>query len=84
MSQPIPMVSAGSSQRGYPYLHPTGTYTPATTAGQTQISNADTLRPSLSIQRLSGFEFALFSHFIHEKIDSLFRNLEFGRNPRRL
>ena len=32
---------------------------------------------------LSRFEFALFSHFINEKIDSLFRNLEFGRNPRR-
>ena len=34
-----------------------------------------------STQELSRFEFALFSHFIHEKVDALFGDFEFGGNP---
>ena len=45
-------------------------------------ANAGGIR--LSTQELRRFEFAFFPHFIHEKIDALFRDLELGGNPRGL
>ena len=35
----------------------------------------------LDLQELSCFEVTLFSHLIHEKVDTLFRDFEFGCNP---
>jgi hypothetical protein len=54
------------------------------TQGQTFTPDADTACIGLPAQELSRFESAFFFHLIDEKIDGLFRNLEFGRNPGRL
>jgi len=45
------------------------------------VPDANAAGTRLSTQELSRFEFALFSHFIHEKVDTLFRKLEFGGKP---
>jgi hypothetical protein len=64
------------------FVSPSEAYSSASTAKQTLIPDADTALRCFPVQELSRFEFTLFSHLINEKINTLFRKLEFGRNPR--